>query len=394
MWYWLKKGRGFWLGCCLVGLWLVSSSSFAAAITVEPTPRSGRGSAYLTYIPSLFNPPSAEPLPPPVAYSAEPPIDFAAVRADLQQQGLELAFNKIGFHTGIDGNIEGLDEWMAALDAAGVPIFLKSADNAEPLYKAQQLAQQSGVPHVLVFRRTGVEYDMPNYNLPPVQAAQEHWARHKAVWPPELDPGLVWIETVNEVHKERSVWLAEFALETAQLALADGFRWAAFGWSSGEPEPEHWASLEMLDFLRLVGNHPDRLAIALHEYSFDINDIGRWYPDLVGRFQALFRVCDEHGIRRPTILITEWGWEPKQVPAPELALEHIEWASWLYAAYPQVQGAAIWYLGGGFGGIADQAQLLIEPVQQYSLSHYFSYTPGQGAIDPSLFNPGAGKDGR
>jgi hypothetical protein len=388
--YWLKRGWGLWLGCCLVGLWLMGSASFAAPLTVEPTPHSGRGSAYFTYIPTSFSPPSAEPLPPPLAFSAEPPIDFGAVRAELGQQGLGLAFNKIGFHTGMGGNLTGLDEWMEALDAAGAPIFLKSADNAQPLYEAQQLAQQSGVPHVLVFRRTGVEYDVPDYNLPPVQAAQAHWALHKAAWPPELDPSLVWMETVNEVDKNRAEWLAAFALETARLALADGFRWAAFGWSSGEPEAKHWAGPKMVEFLRLAGSHPDRLAIALHEYSFDIDDIGRWYPDLVGRFQALFGVCDEQGIGRPTILITEWGWEPMDVPLPEVALAHIEWAAWLYAAYPQVKGAALWYLGDGFGGIADEAQLLIGPVREYSLSHYFGYTRGQGAVDPWLFNPGRG----
>jgi hypothetical protein len=338
-------------------------------------------------LPVALNPPSPEPLPPPIPFSADPPIDFAAIRAGLHQQGLELAFNKIGFHTGFAGNTTGLVEWMTDLDAAGVPIFLKSADNAEPLYIAQQLHQQSGVPHVLVFRRTGGPYEAPNYDLPPAEAAQHHWALHKATWPPELDPSLVWIETVNEVDKNRAGWLAEFALATAHLALADGFRWAAFAWSGGEPEPEHWATPQMLEFLRLAGSHPGRLAIALHEYSFDVDDIGRWYPDLVGRFQALFQLCDAHAIPRPTVLITEWGWEATDVPPPDLALQHIQWAAWLYAAYPQVQGAAIWYLGAGFSGIADQAQLLIAPVRDYSLSHYFGYTPGQGAIDPSLFLP-------
>lgn len=339
------------------------------------------------YFPLLFKPPSPEPLPPPVPHAAAPPIDFTAVRAELQPQGLDLAFNKIGFHTGYGGNIEGLDEWMTALDAAGVPVFLKSADVAQPLFMAQQLMQQSGVPHVLVFRRTGPEYDVPEYNLPPKQAAAQHWALHKAAWPPELDPALVWIETVNEVDKNRTAWLADFALETARLALADGYKWAAFGWSGGEPEPYHWEIPEMREFLRLAGDHPDRLAIALHEYSFEVNDIGRWYPHLVGRFQALFQVCDAYNIKRPSVLITEWGWEATHVPSPETALQHIAWAAWLYAAYPQVKGAAIWYLGHGFGGIADEAQQLIAPVKEYSLSHYFAYTPGVGAIDAGLFAP-------
>ncbi len=339
------------------------------------------------YLPIIIKSPYETPLPAPIPFTTTAPIDVQAVSDALHEQGLTLATNKVGFHTGIGGNIEGLDEWMTALDSAGVPIFLKSADNAEPLYNAQQLMAVSGVPHVLVYRRTGNQYDVPNYDLPPEQAAIEHWERHKAAWPPELDPDVVWIETLNEIDKNRSEWLAEFAYKTAQLALADGYKWAAFGWSSGEPEPEHWESPAMLNFLRLVSQHPDRLAIALHEYSYEVEDIGRWYPYLIGRFQTLFEVCDQHGIDRPTVLITEWGWEYQNVPEPDLAMEHIQWASWLYAAYPQVKGAAIWYLGGYFGDVHDQTQLLILPVQDYSLSHYFGYTSGQGAIEPALFPP-------
>ncbi len=356
------------------------------AATRPVTPRTPSSPTTL-YLPLASKPPSPEPLPPPLIFSAEPPVDFAAVEAALQAQGLELAFNKIGFHTGIGGNTAGLEEWMTALDAAGVPIFLKSADNAQPLFLAQQLQQQSGVPHTLIFRRTGVAYDVPNYNLPPQQAAAEHWALHKAAWPPELDPSLVWIETLNEVDKNRAEWLGEFALHTAQLALADGFRWAAFGWSSGEPEPEHWTTPAMLDFLRLAGSYPDRLAVALHEYSFSTADIGASYPYLVGRFQHLFQICDEYRIPRPTVLITEWGWQATEVPTPAEALEDIAWAAWLYAAYPQVRGAAIWYLGGGFGGIADQAQQLIAPVREYSLGNYFGVVPGRGVVEPGLFWP-------
>ena len=36
------------------------------------------------------------------------------------------------------------------------------------------------------FRRTGPQYDVPDYNLPPEVAAQQHWALHKAARPPEL----------------------------------------------------------------------------------------------------------------------------------------------------------------------------------------------------------------
>ena len=339
-------------------------------------------------------PPFPPPLPPPLVFTGVAPIDFTAVYSNLQAQGLELGFNKIGFHRGI-GGIPGNDpefqQMLEDLDAAGVPFFLKSTDNAEPIAFAQDLMRSSGISHTLVFRRAsgpgGVDYNVPNYNLSPADAALAHWQLHMNGFPLELDPSLIWVETINEVDKTRSEWLAEFALETAQLAIADGFRWAAFGWATGEPEPEDWESPAMLEFLQFAGEHTDQVAIALHEYSLNNDQVSLWYPYLLGRFQALFQVCDEHNIPRPTVLITEWGWSPDSIPTIAEAMADIEWASWLYAAYPQVKGAAIWYLGGEFGGIADQVRLLIGPVRDYSLTHYFGYTPGVGTVNPALFTP-------
>ncbi|MCA9947423.1 MAG: hypothetical protein KC449_28285, partial [Anaerolineales bacterium] len=317
-------------------------------------------------------PPTAVPSPTPI-----PTLDFTAVRAELAAQGVAFAPVKIGFHTGIGGNTTGLEEWMRALDAAGIPFFLKSVDNAQPIYIAQEIMKQSGVPHVLVYRKSiqgGSDYDwdVPNYSLPPDQAAALHWQMHRDAFPPELDPSLVWLETINEVDKNQAEWLGQFALKTAELAMNEGFRWAAFGWSSGEPEPEQWQTPSMLAFLRLAGANPDRLAIALHEYSYLQDDIGHEYPYKVGRFQTLFQIADQNGIPRPTVLITEWGWTYETVPPPDRALADIAWASELYAPYPQVKGAAIWFLGGSFSNIADLTQPLIAPLTRYTLQNYFT----------------------
>lgn len=324
-----------------------------------------------------------------------PTLDFAALQTQLQAEGQTLATNKIGFHAGINGTMEGLEEWMRQLDAAGVPFFIKTADNAEPVYIAQELMKQSGVPHTLVYRKAagGDDYNVPFYDLPPEEAAQIHWQKHIEAFPPELDPALVWLETINEVDKNRSEWLAQFALATAQLALRDGYKWAAFGWSSGEPEPADWQSPAMLEFLRLAAANPDRIAIALHEYSYLVDDIGHEYPYKIGRFLELFRICDQYGIPRPTVLITEWGWTYEEVPEPEQALRDIEWANRLYAPYPQVKGAAIWFLGGEAGGdygsISVMTQRLIRPLTTYSLQHYFTapLPPNQASADPAPYAP-------
>jgi len=330
--------------------------------------------------------PSATHTPSP---TPTPTIDFRAVRAQLQAEGQDLGFVKLGFHIGPGGNQTGIGTWMERLNAAGVPFFLKSVDNAGPLTEAQAMVKASGVPHTLVYRTSGDSYDTPDYSLSPADAARQHWERHKEAFPPELDPSIVWIETINEVDKSRAGWLAEFSLATAQMALADGYRWAAFGWSSGEPEAADWQSPAMLAFLRLAGDHPEQLAIALHEYSFLVEEIGHEYPFKVGRFQELFRVADQNGIPRPTVLITEWGWAYDDIPPTGQAMEDIAWAARLYAPYPQVRGAAIWYLGPGYSGIADKAQRLIRPLTEYALGNYFAIPlpPAQAPIRPEQYAP-------
>jgi hypothetical protein len=364
-----------------------------ATAVAYPPPEDGAEQLFLpavrfdeaaTATPTPSPAPTATPTPTPT-----PTIDFAAVRAELQANNQDLAFVKIGFHVSSGGNPTGLGDWMRRLDAAGVPFLLKSADYAGPILEAQQIAQASGVPHVLVYRRSGDEYDVPNYDLPPAQAARQHWQLHMDAFPSELDPSMVWLETINEVDKERSAWLGQFAVETARLALASGFRWAAFGWSSGEPDTAHWRLPSMVEFLRLAAAHPDQLAIALHEYSYVKDDIGHDYPFKVGRFQELFAICDQLGIPRPTVLITEWGWTYQEVPVPSAALEDIEWAASLYAPYPEIKGAAIWYLGGGFGDIAQLAQPLIRPLTEFALGNYFAVPlpPERAPVNPELYPP-------
>lgn len=377
---------------------LTPTVTLTPTITLTPPP----GELRVLYLPAVIVPPDDGPLPPPARITAPPPIDFDTARTAAQKEGLDLAFNKIGFHVGVGDSDGGpvdwkdpLFDWIETLDGNGVPIFLKSANNAEPLYHAQELMKESGVPHVLVYRdaRDSMDLQEHEYSLNPETAAQIVWARNRDAFPPELDPGIVWIETANEPDKNRADWLGAFSLETAKLAVAEGYRYAAFGWSAGEPEPEQWETPNMLDFLRFAGEHPEQVAVALHEYSYRtdliVGESPLVYPWMVGRFQKLFSVCDKHGIPRPTVLITEWGWEYQDVPGVTDAMEDIEWASWLYAAYPQVKGAATWHLGGGdaWGDIDKQVTRLIEPITEFSISNYYIYHPGSRPIDESVFWP-------
>lgn len=367
------------------------------------------------------------PLPAPTVVVAAQPVDFEAARATAQAQGKDIAFVKIGFHRGTSGNANGWGDYVRKLNDAGVPVFVKSVDAGGPIFEVQELMKANeaagrDVPHVLVYRSTREDFEAIYYDLSltPEEAAARSWQANRDAVPRELDKEYFWLETLNEPGRigfdgnlqiER---LARFSLATAKLAVAEGYKYAALSFSTGVPgigdwpyvvrtnDPNDWEHPAMLEFLRYAGEHKDQVAVALHEYSLTVKCIAPPcneppeegepdfipYPYLLGRLQALFDTADRHGIPRPTILITEWGWEYNAVPEPEKAIEDIAWASWLYAAYPEVLGAAIWYLGGPWCcEIDNQTQRLVAPLADYAASHYYIIDPGIGQIDPFLFVP-------
>ena len=330
-------------------------------------------------------------------------LDFDAIRAQLDAQGQDLEFVKIGFHTGGGGTFGGLGKWERCLDAAGVPFTVKevpSAHNASAA-EAARLKARSGVPHVAIFRRCcqeqGVVYELPACALQPggwnnctddiaQQEATAHWERHRLRLPLDVvERQSVWVETINEPWKgdntrNNAEWLAKFSYYTALAAMADGYNYAAFGWSSGEPEPGpppyplspgyQWDGPEMQKFLRLAAQHPDRIAISLHEYNYGDPTLRDTYPSLVGRFQKLFERCDANNIPRPTVLVTEFGW-PGTPPVEEvMSPDNVPWAAGLYAGHRQVKGAALW----------DQGDLSshLSAMTAYALQNYFAI-PKEGA---------------
>ena len=320
-------------------------------------------------------------------------------------------FNKIGFHTASGGNPTGIGDYLRRLDAADVPFVIKAADAMTGLFDAQELvrARNGAVPHVLAFRRSvpsagtvppSGNPDVPDYNKEPEQAAAEHWAWHKRHLPPELDPALVWIETVNELRKEVvwADWIGNFAFHTGQLMLADGYKFSAFGYSSGTPDEGAWETDGMLRYLELCQQHPARLSVALHEYSFKTSDIWFLRGDHIGRFEKLLAACDKHRIQRPSILISEWGWTHERVPPVEKAMQDITAVAEYYAQFPEILGAAIWYLGPGFAGIAGSARRLIQPVTDFSLAARFEIPePVEPVDETSPMSPivtGAKPNGR
>lgn len=284
-----------------------------------------------------------------------------------------MTYQKIGFHCGPAGNHNGIGDYMRRLDDAGRPFVIKSVDHYGHCYEA---TQYSNAEHVIVFRLTthgqndGFDYDVPDYSVSPRAAARRHWAKTLAALPPEFDKDKVWIEPINEVDKNRADWLGEFAADLASYALRDGYKVLLFAWSAGEPEPEHWHTEGMVRFLQLCDQFPARVGVALHEYSYVVDNIWRGNGTLIGRFQQLFAACDALGLKHPTTVITEWGWTLNDVPRPRQAMDDIRAVAELYAQYPAIKGAEVWYLGGAtgdWGDIRDKAQKLIAPVTELSL---------------------------
>lgn len=286
-------------------------------------------------------------------------------------------YNKIGFHCGPAGNHNGIGDYMRKLDAAGIPFVMKSVDHYGYIYEG---LQYSNANHLYVYRMSAFgqpgdyNFDVPDYEIDPDEAAAKHWKHMMKHLPPEFDRRKVWLEPINEIDKNRSDWLGHFAAELGDIALKDGYKISQFAWSSGEPEPDHWETEGMLRYLKMCQDHPDQMSIALHEYSYDKNDIWRLRPELVGRFTQLFDICDKHGLKRPKVIMSEWGWTHRRVPSSRNAIDHIREVNELYARYPEILGAAIWYLGGGFD-IADGAQKLIGPVTDFSLSYSTEVEP-------------------
>jgi hypothetical protein len=120
----------------------------------------------------------------------------------------------------------------------------------------------------------------------------------------------------------------------------------------------------MLRFLDLCQQHPDRLAVAVHEYSLSTKDIMNGDGNLVGRISLLIEACEKHNIKTPDIFITEWGWTERNIPRVNTAKKHILQAGEVYAKYPAIKGAAIWALSGGWGTLDKQTARLMQPLKE------------------------------
>lgn len=294
-------------------------------------------------------------------------------------------YYKFGFADWIAGNAQGLGDYFAQLDAAGIPAIISSSSEAGPAFELQELARASDVPHIFGYRDP--RFDVPQYHLDPAAAVAIHRQQVHSNWPPELIKKLTWCSPINEVNADDPAvvaWLAEFGrlYALAELEDPDGLKIAMFGWAAGTPKIEHWQLPEMRAMLDLYQAYPDRLAIALHEYSYNHSSLEdsrpHDYPWQIGRFQFLLEVAPD-----VQIFIKEFGWGRDGAPSdPAVAIDQLDWAQSGYGDVDNIIAAAIWGLGGGeFGNIANLIQPLIAPIRDRALA--LGYTPPDLTIPDS-----------
>ena len=257
----------------------------------------------------------------------------------------------IGPLISVGGVRDGIKEkyYIPTLEAGKRPVLFVN-DDGGAVDELEKLCALYGIEPIIVFRMVGGGLDVPQYYLPPDEAADLTVREMRRRLPPEVDPTRHWLTIGNEVDHERSNWLGHWAENVALMTAADGWKLAAFNFAAGEPEPEDWDTHGMQSYLRACAASPDDLAVGLHEYSYN-NDIKHEAGYQVGRFSQLFIACDLAGIARPQVFITEWGWHRDWVPDREQYILDIKWAASQYA--PHNIFAGTWYNGSGiqWGGI-------------------------------------------
>ncbi|WP_420642353.1 hypothetical protein [Candidatus Leptofilum sp.] len=345
------------------------------------------------------------------------------------------AYNKIGFLASSVGGMSttvgqgrnrrnfGIGDYVRQLDEAGIPAAVACNDGNGGIMDAINLILKgSKVPHVLGYRivkpdeKPVEHYSVPDYLREPKEAAQRHYRLLKPVIERKVDlPKYrehLWWFPVNEIRAKRAVdektgqkepqfndmnawdWMGEFCYEFALLANHDGYKVSMPQANSGEPkikeldgvEIDAWKQPGMQKFLKLCAERPEQVCVGLHEYSWEVSDDGgimAGYPTKVGRFQYLFRACDEMGIARPNVIFGEWGWKHDTVPPPEVAIPHIRQVAEIYARHPQILGAFIWYLGpyNNSSQINNLTVRLLEPVTRSTLDWRFPDPQPNGALD-------------
>jgi len=166
------------------------------------------------------------------------------------------------FHLSVGGNATGIGDLYRAVEAVGRIPYGMIADD---LGRAGEVLNHGGE---CAFRWTGPEFEFLDYTLSPQDAANQHMSiiLDRIALAADFRPEL-WLVSVNEPDKARSAWIGQTCFHIGELMLEHGLKWLAPAWSGGEPEPYQWDGWQ--NYLRLCAQYPDRLGVAVHEYTFN-----------------------------------------------------------------------------------------------------------------------------
>jgi len=236
------------------------------------------------------------------------------------QQILAHGPSKLGLHTIHPNNAVG---FVQGVHEAGAHVALMKALNEFGyLREVKEIS-----PETVTVARWGEPQTVdPGGN--PADKAADMMSQHMPHWEYERDVVDYW-EILNENDPptvEGHIWLAQFFIETMNIAEDNDYRLALFSYSTGVPKWHEWeAIVETGVFARAkAGGH----ILALHEYNWPVMNY-RWgepledqppYEDrgvLTGRYRHLYR---DFLIPRDEVIplvITECGldavlWEPGQ----------------------------------------------------------------------------------
>jgi len=271
------------------------------------------------------------------------------------QRPLARGPSKLGLHTLRSNNAVGFVQGVH--DAGAHVALVKALDEFAYLRQVKQVSPET----VTVARWNGEPAVPPSGD--PVEKAAEMMKEHMPHWECEKDVVDYW-EILNENDPpsiEGHVWLAQFFIETMNIAEDNGYQLALFSYSVGVPKWHEWeAIVETGVFARAKeGGH----VLALHEYNWPVMN-HRWgeptedqppYEDrgvLTGRYRYLYR---DFLIPRDEVIplaITECGldpvlWQPGQPTNhwQERYVEEMIWYDTKLREDDYVLGAAMFAIG-------------------------------------------------
>ncbi len=315
-----------------------------------------------------------------------------------------IGYNKIFIQAGSTSSQRGWGDLVRSCNAAGIPVGCAASDVTPPDVQGNILNRGN---FIATEDEHGRRFDFDYTVYPDNKTAHDAWQKNAARrWalfkqriPTDLDPTICALSIENEQRgylgwgqQGSDDWTDEIpgftgwadcegwqAYFTALEVLKDtAYQYFAFAFSGGNPEYGCWKQPGMAAYLLLCQMHPDRLGVALHEYSFNDNlfhgvQWGDTPQDAIGdkvfRFRHLFDACDQLAIARPRVQIKEFGYHERRLNGGDLGYVkgQLLSAAEVYAHYPEIELAALWTTQRGWGDASQQTEALIPWLNQMTL---------------------------